>query len=179
MSSSVVNLIVEDELAIVTIDNPPVNASSHAVRAGIADAVAQTNENPLVEAVILMCAGTTFVAGADITEFGKPPQSPTLPEVINAIEQARVPWMAAVHGTALGGGLEVTLGCRFRIADEKSSLGLPEVNLGLIPGAGGTARLPRLIAMNDALTLISTRKSIKADKAKSFGLVDELVSGDL
>ena len=179
MSSSVVNFIVEDELAIVTIDNPPVNASSHAVRAGIADAVAQTNENPSVKAVILRCAGTTFVAGADITEFGKPPQSPTLPELINAIEQARVPWVAAVHGTALGGGLEITLGCRFRIADERTSLGLPEVNLGLIPGAGGTARLPRLVAMNEALTLISTGKAIKADKAKSLGLVDELVSGDL
>jgi len=179
MNSTVVTLTVEDDLAIVTIDNPPVNASSHAVRAGIAEAVAQTNENSSVKAVILTCAGTTFVAGADITEFGKPPQAPTLPDVINAIEQACVPWVAAVHGTALGGGLEITLGCRFRIADEKSSLGLPEVNLGLIPGAGGTARLPRLVAMDDALKLITSGKAIKADKAKSLGLVDKLVSGEL
>ena len=179
MSASVVNVEFEDELAIVTINNPPVNASSHAVRAGIAAAVAQTNENQTVKAVLLTCAGTTFVAGADIKEFGKPPQAPTLPDLINDIEQARVPWLAVVHGTALGGGLELTLACHYRIADEESSLGLPEVNLGLIPGAGGTARLPRLIAMNEALKLITTGKAIAADKAKSLGLIDESVTGDL
>ena len=179
MSSSVVSVEFEDELAIVTINNPPVNASSHAVRAGIEAAVSKTNDNQTVKAVLLTCAGNTFVAGADITEFGKPPQAPTLPDVINAIEQARVPWLAVVHGTALGGGLELTLACRYRIADEKSSFGLPEVNLGLIPGAGGTARLPRLIAMNEALKLITTGKAIKVDKAKAIGLIDESVSGDL
>ena len=179
MSTSVVSLTLEDELAIVTINNPPVNASSHAVRAGIASAISQTNENQTVKAVLLRCAGSTFVAGADISEFGKPPQAPTLPNVINDIEHARIPWLAVVHGTALGGGLELTLACRFRIADEKSSFGLPEVNLGLIPGAGGTARLPRLIEMNEALKLITTGKPIKADKAKAIGLIDETVSGDL
>ena len=179
MSSSVVNLTVEDELAIVTINNPPVNASSHAVRAGIASALSETNENQTLKAVLLRCTGSTFVAGADISEFGKPPQAPTLPSVINDIEHARIPWLAVVHGTALGGGLELTLACRFRIADEKSSFGLPEVNLGLIPGAGGTARLPRLIDMNEALKLITTGKPIKADQAKTLGLVDETVSGDL
>lgn len=179
MNTSVVTLTIEDDLAIVTINNPPVNATSHTVRAGLAEALSQTNENHSLRAVLITCEGATFVAGADINEFGKPPQAPTLPDIISGIENAQIPWLAVVHGTALGGGLELILGCRFRIADEKSSFGFPEVNLGLIPGAGGTVRLPRLIAMQDALDLITSGHTIDAFKAKDIGLIDAIVTNDL
>ena len=176
MSSTVVTVNIKNNLAIVTINNPPVNASSHAVRAGLVEAVLQTNENQALRAVILCCAGSTFVAGADIKEFGKPPISPTLRNVISQIESARIPWVAALHGSVLGGGLEIALGCRFRIADRNTSLGFPEVKLGLIPGAGGTVRLPRAIAMQDALKLITGGNTIDATTAKNKGLVDQVIS---
>ncbi|MEE9333320.1 MAG: 3-hydroxyacyl-CoA dehydrogenase NAD-binding domain-containing protein [Granulosicoccaceae bacterium] len=179
MNTPVVTVIYDDALAIVTINNPPVNATSHAVRAEIAEAILQTNNNHSLKAVLLTCAGKTFVAGADISEFGKPTQEPALPYVINEIENARIPWLAVVHGTALGGGLEIALACRYRIADVRAELGFPEINLGLIPGAGGTVRLPRLIAMQDALDLITSGKPINALKAKNIGLVDEIASSDL
>ncbi|MFK7994542.1 MAG: 3-hydroxyacyl-CoA dehydrogenase NAD-binding domain-containing protein [Granulosicoccus sp.] len=174
-----VQVTIEDDLAIVTIDNPPVNASSHAVRMGLANAIRQTNENQALKAVLLRCNGSTFVAGADIKEFGQPPQAPILSTVVNQIDSAPIPWLAVVHGTALGGGLELALACRFRIADARSSIGFPEVNLGLIPGAGGTVKLPRLVAMQDALDLINSGKKITATSAKNMGLIDHLASGDL
>ncbi|MEN8657477.1 MAG: enoyl-CoA hydratase-related protein, partial [Marivita sp.] len=124
--------------AIVTIDNPPVNAVSLAVRQGLMAAVAQTEAEKDIAAVVLSCAGRTFVAGADVKEFDKPPVAPHLPDVIAAIEAASKPWIAVIHGTALGGGLELAMGCHHRVADATARMGLPEVTLGLIPGAGGT-----------------------------------------
>ena len=142
------------ELAFVTIDNPPVNAASQTVRAGLMAAIAETEADDKVQVVILRAAGATFTAGADVSEFDKPPLEPHLPDVILALEATTKPWVAALHGSILGGGLEIALGCHYRVAHAKSKLGTPEVNLGLIPGAGGTVRLPRLIDPNAALTMM-------------------------
>ena len=128
---------------------------------------------------MIACAGRTFVAGADIREFGQPPREPHLPDVIDAIEACSKPVVAAVHGTALGGGCEIALACHARIADPGASFGLPEVKLGLVPGAGGTQRLPRLIGMEAALDLVSSGRMVKAAEALRLGLVDRLSSGDL
>ncbi len=176
MSPSVVTTIFEDDLAIVTINYPPFNVASHAVRAQLIEAITQTNENTAIQAVLLTCAGSTFVASADIKEYDNPLQAPSLSTVIDAIEKAPVPWVAVINGTALGGGLELALGCRFRLCDNKANFGFREVNLGLIPGAGGTYRLPRLIAMQEALNLITTGKPINARKAQQLGLIDEVFS---
>jgi 3-hydroxyacyl-CoA dehydrogenase len=169
-----VSVAIEDGIAVVTIDNPPVNAMSHAVRAALAEAIAKIDADETVSAVVLACAGRTFVAGADIREFNQPPKPPHLPEVIEAIETSRVPWVAAIHGTALGGGLELALGCSGRIADPRAVLGLPEVGLGLIPGAGGTVRLPRLVPLEEAIAIITTGKPVGAAKAAEIGLVDRI-----
>ncbi|MFK7853390.1 MAG: 3-hydroxyacyl-CoA dehydrogenase NAD-binding domain-containing protein [Granulosicoccus sp.] len=174
-----VSVSFNDGLATVHIDNPPVNALSVAVRQGLLDALNQTESNPQVLAVLLICTGKTFIAGADIREFGKPAQEPHLPDLIAQIEAASKPWVAAIHGTALGGGLEVALGCRYRIAATSAKVGLPEVMLGLIPGAGGTVRLPRLIGVETALDFILRAKPVDATKAKQLGIVDELSSSDL
>lgn len=166
------------DLAFVTIDNPPVNAASHAVRSGLMTAIAQTEANKNVRAVVLRAAGRTFTAGADVTEFGKQPQEPHLPDVILALEQTTKPWVAALHGAVLGGGLEIALGCDARVAKTGTKLGLPEVTLGLIPGAGGTVRLPRLVDPIEALTLISRGKPVSASKALEIGLIDQTAEGD-
>jgi 3-hydroxyacyl-CoA dehydrogenase len=167
------------DVAVVTIDNPPVNAASHAVRAGLVDAVARIDADPALVAAVLIGAGTTFVAGADIAEFDRPPEPPHLPDVVAAIEGAAKPWVAAIHGAALGGGLELALGCRRRIAAPGARLGLPEVTLGLIPGAGGTVRLPRLIATRDALGLVAGGKPVPAAEALPLGLIDAVADGPL
>jgi len=164
----------QNSIAIVTIDNPPVNALSAQVRQGLLDALTKTEADDSINAVVLDCAGKTFIAGADIREFNVPPQEPHLPDLINAIESASKPWVAAMHGTALGGGLEVALGCHFRIADQNAKMGLPEVTLGLIPGAGATIRLPRLIGLSKALDMMAGGKPISASKAQSIGLVDQI-----
>ena len=166
------------ELAFVTIDNPPVNAASQTVRAGLMAAIAETEADDKVQVVILRAAGATFTAGADVSEFDKPPLEPHLPDVILALEATTKPWVAALHGSILGGGLEIALGCHYRVAHAKSKLGTPEVNLGLIPGAGGTVRLPRLIDPNAALTMMSSGKPVAATKALSMGLVDAVSNGD-
>jgi 3-hydroxyacyl-CoA dehydrogenase len=176
---SCVSYECRDGLAIVTIDNPPVNALSHVVRAGLIDAVRALEGDAAVRAVVLRCAGRTFVAGADIRELGQPPRAPLLPEVIEAIEGARVPWIAAIHGTGLGGGLELALGCHARIADRGAKFGLPEVSLGTIPGAGGTVRLPRLIPIADAVEVVTSGKPIDAAQALEVGLIDRIAKGDL
>ena len=175
----VVNVTRHEEIAIVTIDNPPVNATSHAVRRHLWDTVATTEADPTVKAVVLACAGRTFIAGADVREFGQPPLDPALPDLIEQIENTTKPWIAAIHGTALGGGLETALACSHRIAVPAAKLGLPEVNLGLIPGAGGTVRLPRLIAADRALDMIASGKPIPAKTAQDIGLVDAIAEGDL
>jgi 3-hydroxyacyl-CoA dehydrogenase len=177
--NSPVQIKYNGAVAVIQIDNPPVNALSQSVRAGIVAAVEQTDTNTDIRAIILICSGSTFMAGADIKEFGKPPAPPLLPDVITALEATQKPWIAAIHGTALGGGLEVALGCHYRIAANSTKLGLPEVNLGLIPGAGGTVRLPRLVPMADAFSMITSGKPISAAKAHSIGLVDMISDGDL
>ena len=169
----------EGRVAVVTVDNPPVNALGQALRQALWDAAEALDADPAVDAVVLVCAGRTFIAGADVTEFGKPPQPPHLPDLVARIEAAKKPWTAAIHGSALGGGFEVALACRFRVALASASVGLPEVTLGIVPGAGGTVRLPRLVPPAAALDLVTTGKPVKAPKALDLGLVDRIVDGDL
>jgi 3-hydroxyacyl-CoA dehydrogenase len=166
-------------IAVITIDNPPVNAMNQAVRAGLLDHVGQTVADPAVTAIVIMCAGRTFVAGADISEFGKPPRQPTGMAVIAAIEASKKPVVAAVHGTPLGGGLELAMACHFRVAAPATRLGLPEIKLGIIPGAGGTQRLPRLVGIERAMPMILSGEPIPAADALASGLVDAIVEGDL
>jgi len=166
-------------VAVVTVNNPPVNALSHDVRAGLLAAVHSTESDAKVDAVVLFCQGRTFIAGADVREFDQPAKPPDLSSVIGAIEDSAKPWLAAIHGTALGGGLEVALGCRFRVVDKNAKLGLPEVHLGLVPGAGGTVRLPRLVGPEMALQMISSGKPVDANRALECGLADEVVPDDL
>lgn len=175
---SVVNYQVENGIGIIRVNNPPVNALSQALRIGIQDAIktAQTDDS---KAVVIFCEGRTFIAGADITEFGKPPMSPGLPQVVEEIEQSAKPVVAALHGTALGGGLEVALGSHYRVALASAKVGLPEVKLGLLPGAGGTQRTPRLAGVKAALDLMTSGNPIGAAKAQAINLVDEIVEGDL
>jgi 3-hydroxyacyl-CoA dehydrogenase len=173
-----VDLRRDGEIAVVTIDNPPVNALKHEVRAGLAEALRQARDNAVVKAVAVACAGRTFSAGADITEFGKPSQPPSLHDVIAAIEAMPKPVIAALHGTALGGGFELALACHFRVAAPAARVGLPEVKLGLLPGAGGTQRLPRLVGPEMALRMIVTGDPIGAPEALAAGAIDEIVEGD-
>ena len=174
-----VDLRRDGTVAVVTVDNPPVNALKHEVRSGLAKALRQAREDASVQAVVIACAGRTFFAGADITEFGKPAQAPGLGEVIAQIETMLKPVVAALHGTALGGGFEVALACHFRVAVATARVGLPEVKLGLLPGAGGTQRLPRLVGPEKALRMIVTGDPIGAAEAAADGVVDEIVEGDL
>ncbi len=175
--SEVVKLERHDVIAIVTVDSPPVNALSAAVRKGISEAVTRAAGDASVQAIVLACAGRTFVAGADITEFGKPPQPPSLSDVIATIENCPKPVVAAIHGTALGGGLELALGCHYRVAIKDARLGLPEVKLGLLPGAGGTQRLPRAVGPELAVKMIVTGEPISASAALKAGLIEEIVDG--
>ncbi|ALD92492.1 3-hydroxyacyl-CoA dehydrogenase [Cupriavidus gilardii CR3] len=170
----VTDLTVDAGIAVLTIDSPPVNALSANVRAGILAGVQQAVADDAVKAVVLICAGKTFIAGADITEFGKPPAGPSLPEVQAAIEDAPKPVIAAIHGTALGGGLEVALVCHYRVAARSAKCGLPEVNLGLLPGAGGTQRLPRIVGVQKALEMVTSGTHVPAPAAAEMGLVDLL-----
>jgi 3-hydroxyacyl-CoA dehydrogenase len=167
------------DVLIVLSNNPPVNALSTPVRQGLVDAIAEAEADDSVHAVVIACEGQTFFAGADITEFGKPPQNPWLPQVVDTIENCSKPVVAAIHGTALGGGLEVALACHYRVADKSAKLGTPEVKLGLLPGAGGTQRLPRVAGVPKALQMCATGNSISAHEAFECGLVDRLVEGDL
>ena len=167
------------DVLIILSNNPPVNALSTAVRQGLIDAIAEAEADDAVNAVVIACEGQTFFAGADITEFGKPPQQPWLPLVVDTIENCSKPVVAAIHGTALGGGLEVALGCHYRVADPSAKLGTPEVKLGLLPGAGGTQRLPRVAGVGKALEMCATGNPIGAKEAFDCGLVDRLVEGEL
>src|SRR4051812_4060869 len=167
------------DVLIILSNNPPVNALSTAVRQGLVDAIAEAEADDSVKAVVIACEGQTFFAGADITEFGKPPQAPWLPVVVDTIEDCSKPVVAAIHGTALGGGLEVALGCHYRVADPAARLGTPEVKLGLLPGAGGTQRLPRVAGVKRALEMCATGNPIGAKEAFDCGLVDRLIEGEL
>jgi 3-hydroxyacyl-CoA dehydrogenase len=176
--SDPVRIEFDGDIAVVTADNPPVNALSHAVRAGLQAAFEEAAASGC-RAIVLHCAGRTFFAGADISEFGKPPADPWLPAVLGAIESSEVPVIAAIHGTALGGGLETAMACHYRIATADAKLGLPEVLLGLLPGAGGTQWAPRLIGVQAALDLMISGKPIPAGRALEAGLVDRIADGDL
>ena len=167
------------DVLIILSNNPPVNALSTAVRQGLVDAIAQAEEDDSVNAVVIACEGQTFFAGADITEFGKPPQQPWLPLVVDTSENCSKPVVAAIHGTALGGGLEIALGCHYRVADKSAKLGTPEVKLGLLPGAGGTQRLPRVAGVRKALEMCATGNPIGAGDGFACGLIDRLIEGDL
>jgi 3-hydroxyacyl-CoA dehydrogenase len=175
----IVSIAQDGGIAVVTVDNPPVNALSQPLRQGLWDAVEALDADASVRAVVLLCAGRTFIAGADVTEFGKPPVPPHLPDLVDRIEGAAKPWVAAIHGSALGGGFEVAMGCRFRVAVETASVGLPEVGLGIVPGASGTVRTPRLAGVEAAVDLITSGRPVKAGKARAMGLLDAVVTGDL
>jgi 3-hydroxyacyl-CoA dehydrogenase len=172
--NSVVDLAIEGEVALVTINSPPVNALSQPVRYGLKRGVEAAEANGAVKAIVIICDGRTFIAGADISEFGKPPAPPHLPEALDAIENASKPVIAALHGTALGGGFEVALTAHYRIAVPSAKCGLPEIKLGIIPGAGGTQRLPRLIGVEKALDVILSGTPFGAREAEEWGVVDEL-----
>lgn len=178
-NTSVVSLHHDGDIAMVTVNNPPVNALSLALRQELLDAVEACEANEAVRAVVLICEGRTFIAGADVREFGKPPQPPHLPDVVARIEGAQKPWIAAIHGAALGGGLEVAMGCRFRIAVADAKVGLPEVALGIVPGASGTVRTARLAGVACAVELITSGRPWNAGKALAAGLIDGIVAGDL
>lgn len=177
--SELVRLQKRGEIALVIVNNPPVNALGQAVREGLLQVFLAADADSQVQAVVLLCEGSTFFAGADIKEFGKPPLAPSLPELIDVIESCSKPSVAVIHGTALGGGLEVALGCHYRIAQADAKVGLPEVKLGLLPGAGGTQRLPRLTGVAKALEMIVSGAPILASEACEHHIVDELVEGDL
>jgi len=168
----------DDDILVITLDHPPVNALSADVRHDLAAAIQAAQSDPHVRAILLVGAGKNFIAGADIREFGKPPKPPALPDVCNQIEASDKPVVAVLHGAALGGGLEVALAAHYRVALPGAKLGLPEVNLGLLPGAGGTQRTPRLIGARAALDLMLSGKHLSAEAALKAGLVDALGDGD-
>jgi len=174
--ATVVRLRVQDHIAIVTIDHPPVNALGVAVRRGLLQAIAQADADTGVHAVLIVGAGKAFIAGADIREFGLPPQAPSLPEVCAAIEACGKPVIAAIHGPALGGGLEVALAAHYRVAMGSAKLGLPEVHLGLLPGAGGTQRATRLVGAQAALDLMLSGRHIGVHEALRMGLIDRVLA---
>ena len=174
--NAVADLTVEGDVAIITLNSPPVNALSSPVREGIHSGIAKAIADSAVKAIVLICEGRTFIAGADITEFGKPPKGPSLAEAQKMIEDAPKPVIAAIHGTALGGGLEVALTCHYRVAVPSAKCGLPEVNLGLLPGAGGTQRLPRIVGVEKALEMMTSGQHVPAKQCHEMGLVDELVA---
>ena len=175
----IADIKIEDGIASVIIDAPPVNALGHAVRRAIVDNIEALSARSDVTAIVLRCAGRTFFAGADISEFGRPFEAPDPNDVIAALEDCPKPVVAAIHGTALGGGLEVALGAHYRIALGSARLGFPEISLGLLPGAGGTQRAPRAIDAGEALALITSGKPIHASRALELGLIDRLVEQDL
>ena len=177
--SGVVKYERRGAVGILSINNPPVNALGALVRKGLVDALEAGMSDKEAQALVLICEGRTFIAGADITEFDKPMEGPDYNTVLNGMEAAEKPVVAAIHGTALGGGLETALSCHYRIAVPTARLGLPEVNLGIIPGAGGTQRLPRLVGVEAALEIVAGGVPIPADKAAAIGLVDQIVEGDL
>ncbi len=173
-----VSLEKHGNVAVVIVNNPPVNALSWHVRQGLEDHFAAALSDDSIEAIVLRCDGSTFIAGADISEFGKAPRGPDFNAVLNSIENATKPVVAAIHGTALGGGLETALVCHYRIAVPSALLGVPEVKLGLLPGAGGTQRLPRVVGVEAAATMTSLGEPVPAPKAKDMGLVDALAGAD-
>ncbi|MBT6506991.1 MAG: 3-hydroxyacyl-CoA dehydrogenase [Marinovum sp.] len=175
--NQVVSIEVADDYALICLNNPPVNAASQLLRQGLQDAMAFCTAQSDIKAIAIYGAGRTFVAGADIKEFGKPPQAPFLPELVNTIEQSSTPVISILHGTALGGGLEIALGTHARVGIKGLRLGLPEIHLGLLPGAGGTQRTPRLVGIPAALEMILSGRHVRAEEALELGLIDQLCEG--
>jgi 3-hydroxyacyl-CoA dehydrogenase len=175
---SPVSIDRRDAVAVISVDNPPVNALSYAVRDGLMNAVTEADADESCEAIVIACAGHTFIAGADIREFGKPPMKPFLPDLVSRIEACAKPVVAAIHGTALGGGFEVAMACHYRIALQSAAVGLPEVNLGLLPGASGTQRLPRLVGAEKALDIMLSGKPVTAKHALDIGAIDRIADSD-
>jgi 3-hydroxyacyl-CoA dehydrogenase len=169
----------DGNVAIIVIDHPPVNALNQAVRAGLIDALTQAQHESEIAAIVLTGAGRAFTGGADITEFDKAPMTPRIADVIALADAMQKPVIAALHGTTVGGGVEIALACHFRIAAPGTRLGLPEIKLGLIPGAGGTQRLPRLVGMERAMAMILSGAAVAEQEALAIGLIDEIVTGDL
>lgn len=170
---------VTGDIAVITVNNPPVNALSAAVRRGIDEAIRRFSDDTSARAAVLLCQGRTFFAGADISEFDKPVEAPWLPDVVAGIEACDKLMVAAIHGTALGGGLETAMGCHYRCAIASAKVGLPEVKLGLLPGASGTQRLPRLVGVAKALDIMLSGNPISAAEAQRAGIIDEIVEGEL
>jgi 3-hydroxyacyl-CoA dehydrogenase len=177
--SEVAQYSVRDGIAVITMNNPPVNGLGDALRAALMEMLKKADADPAVKGAVLIGGGRAFSGGADIREFGKPRQRPDLFEVNDQQDAMSKPLLAAIAGFALGGGLELALGCHYRVAAPKAQLGLPEVKLGILPGSGGTQRLPRVIPMAEAVRMMTTGSSIPAERAKELGLVDEIVAGDL
>ena len=163
-----------ENIGIIKGLNPPVNALSHSVRLGLVKSLTELTNNQKVKGIVLIGSGRTFFAGADISEFGKPMQQPDLNSVIKTFEESKKPIVAALHGTPLGGGLELAMGCNYRIAISNTRLGLPEVKLGIIPGAGGTQRLPRLAGVKKALSMITSGTPVSANDALKSGIIEEV-----
>src|SRR3954470_11723756 len=170
---------VRDGIAVITLNNPPVNGLGNALRAAVMDHLKKAEADPAVRAVVIIGSAKFFSGGADIREFGGTRLKPDLPEVNDQQDSMKKPLVAAIGGFALGGGLELALGCHYRIALPKTQLGLPEVKLGILPGSGGTQRLPRMVPMAEAVRMMTTGNPIAAEKAKQYGLVDAIVDGDL
>ena len=176
--NDVTKLEIRENIAILSLNSPPVNALSASVREGLDIGIKSAITNDSVDAIVLICEGRTFIAGADISEFGQEPKGPSLFEVQEELENSPKPIIAAIHGTALGGGLEVALTCHYRIAVPSAKCGLPEVSLGLLPGAGGTQRLPRLVGVEQALKMVTSGIHLSADKCLKSGLIDKLANED-
>ena len=177
--SQIVTFEERDPVGLICIDNPPVNAISHSVRLELVDAIARAQKSSSITVLLIMSSGEMFSAGADISEFDRPLGEPSFQQVQARIESCHLPVVAAIHGLALGGGLELALACHYRVAQRNARLGMPEITLGIIPGAGGTQRLPRLIGARAALNMMLSGTPVSAPDAKAQGLVDEVVEGDL
>lgn len=177
--TTAVSMRFVDNIAVIEVDNPPVNALSASVRSGLQQHITSAEQNKDVDAIVISCCGATFIAGADITEFGKPMQPPSLPDLLVEMDSVSKPMVAALHGTALGGGLEVALTCHYRVALTSAKVGLPEVLLGILPGAGGTQRLPRVAGVKLALDMITSGRKVSSDEAATHGLIDQVVVDNL
>src|SRR6266850_2220879 len=175
----IVHYSVRDGIAVITLNHPPVNSLGNALRTAIMEYLKKAEGDPAVKGAVLIGSAKAFSGGADIREFNKPREKPDLSEVNAQQDSMSKPLVAAIGGFALGGGLELALACHFRVALPKSQLGLPEVKLGILPGSGGTQRLPRIIPMAEAVRMMTTGATIPAEKAKELGLIDEIVQGDL
>ncbi|HEY0879465.1 MAG TPA: 3-hydroxyacyl-CoA dehydrogenase NAD-binding domain-containing protein [Zeimonas sp.] len=179
MSDSIVRIEVERGVAAIRVNNPPVNTIDAGVRAALSDAVAQLEARDDVRAAVLACEGSTFFSGADIGEFAGPPKEEEYRTLFNAIENLPYPVVAAMHGTVMGGGFEIALACHYRVASPGTRFALPEVTLGIIPGAGGTQRLPRLIGVEHTLEIVLSARPVDSETGQRYGFLDRVIEGDL